>query len=88
MSHGCLELLHVKIDNTFVDKKLNQSLVFTSDFVTNTNTVTLITESITACLFPMASKLAGSNVTNDPLPKRWDPWGGLYVISSLIQVFM
>ena len=34
MSHGCLELLYVKIDHTFVDKKLIQSLVFTSDFVT------------------------------------------------------
>ena len=48
--------------------------------------VTLNTESDTVCLFPMASKLAGSNVTNDPLPKRWDPWGGLYVVSSLIKV--
>ena len=48
--------------------------------------VTLNTESDTMCLFPMASKLAGSNVTNDPLPKRWDPWGGLYMVSSLIQV--
>ena len=36
----------------------------------------------------MASKLADPKVTNDPLSKRWDPLGGLYVISSLIQVFM
>ena len=48
--------------------------------------VTLNTKSDTVCLFPMASKLAGSNVTNDRLPKRWDPWGGLYVVSSLIKV--
>ena len=48
--------------------------------------VTLNTESDTVCLFPMASKLAGSNVTNGP-PKRWDPWGGLYVVFSLIKVF-
>ena len=46
------------------------------------------TELDTLCLFPMDSKLAGSNVTNDPLPKRWVPWDGLYVVSSLIQVFM
>ena len=50
--------------------------------------LTLNTESDTACLFPTASKLAGSNMTNDPLPKRWVPWDGLYVVSSLIQVFM
>ena len=56
MSHGCLELQYVKIDHNFVGKKLIQNLVFTSDFVTNTNTVTLITESNTACLFPIASK--------------------------------
>ena len=85
MSHGCLELQYVKIDHNFVGKKLIQNLVFTSDFVTNTNTVTLITESNTACLLPMASKFAGSNVTNDPYPKRWDLWGGLYVVSSLIK---
>ena len=80
MSHGCLKLHYVKIDHTFVGKKSIQSLVFTSDFVTNM--VTLITESITACLFPMA----GLNVTNDLLPKRWDLSGGLYMVSGLIKV--
>ena len=48
--------------------------------------VTLNTKSDTARLFPMASKMARSNVTNDPLPKRWHPLGGLYVVSSLIKV--
>ena len=33
-----------------------------------------ITELDTLCLFPMDSKLAVSNVTNDPLPKRPLGW--------------
>ena len=37
-------------------------------------------------MFPIDSELAGSNVANSTLLKTLGPWGGLYVVSSLIQV--
>ena len=46
------------------------------------------TKPDTMLLFPIAFKLGCSNVTNDTLLKTLGPWGGLYVASSLIQVYM
>ena len=39
-------------------------------------------------LFPMAFQLGCSNVTNGALLKTLGPWDGLYVVSSLIRVYM